>query len=105
MRIESVSLRHTTHGEVLHEISQLRSDCSTGYDQIPVRYVKLVKEYLAGPLMHIINISIDTSSFPQTWKTARISPIPKTDSPVSQKDYRPISILPVLSKIFERLSN
>ena len=29
------SLRHTTHGEVLHEISQLRSDCSTGYDQIP----------------------------------------------------------------------
>ncbi len=45
----------------------------------------------------------DTSSFPQIWKTARISPIPKTDSPASEKDYRPISILPVLSKIFERL--
>ena len=97
------SLRHITHGEVLHEISQLRSDCSTGYDQIPVRYVKLVKEYVTGPLMHIINICIDTSSFPQIWKSARISPIPKTDSPVSEKDYRPISILPVLSKIFERL--
>ena len=90
------SLRHITHGEVLHEISRLRSDCSTGYDQIPVRYVKLVKDYVAGPLMHIINICIDTSSFPQIWKTARISPIHKTDNPVSEKDYRPISILPVL---------
>ena len=88
---------------MLHEISQLCSDCSTGYDQIPARYVKLVKDYLAGPLMHIINICIDTSSFPQIWKTARISPIPKTDSPASEKDYHPISILPVLSKIFERL--
>ena len=35
------SLRHITHGEELHEILQLRSDCSTGYDEIPVRYLKL----------------------------------------------------------------
>ena len=39
----------------------------------------------------------------KTWKTARVSPIPKVDNPLSEKDYRPVSILPSLSKIFERL--
>lgn len=94
--LNRLSLRHTSYGEVLHEISQLRSDYSTGYHQIPVRYVKLVKDYLVGPLMHIINICMDTP-FPQTRKAAKISPIPKTDSPATEKDFRPISILPVRS--------
>ena len=46
--LSQFSLRHVTFGEVPSKISQLRSHCSTGYDQIPVRYVKLAKDYLAG---------------------------------------------------------
>ena len=41
--------------------------------------------------------------FPKQWKTARVCPIPKIDHPSKLKDYRPISILPVLSKIYERV--
>ena len=41
--------------------------------------------------------------FPKLWKTAKIRPIPKISSPTSNSDYRPISILPILSKIFERI--
>ena len=68
-----------------------------------VKFVKLVSEHLAGPLTHIINACITSSTFPRTWKTARLSPIPKTDHPQNEKDYRPVSILPALSKVFERL--
>ena len=55
------SLAHVTHEEVLKEISQLRSDSSTGHDQIPVRYIKFAKDYLAGPITHIINLCITSS--------------------------------------------
>ena len=40
---------------------------------------------------------------PKLWKTAQICPIPKISSPTTNSDYRPISILPILSKIFERI--
>ena len=93
-------LRNVSKDEVLKEISLLRSDCSTGINQIPV---KLASDYLFGPLTYTINSSINTSSFPKTWKTARVSPIPKVDNLVNEKDYRPFSILPNVSKIFERL--
>ena len=97
-------LRNVPRDEVLKEISRLRSDCSSSIiDQIPVKFVKLAREYLAGPLTYIINSCINTSLFPKTWKTARVSPIPKVDNPVNEKDYRKFSILPSLSKIFERL--
>ena len=41
--------------------------------------------------------------FPRVWKTARISPIPKIDQPIDKSDFRPVSILPALSKMNERL--
>ena len=60
-------------------------------------------DLIASPLTHIINSFISSSSFPAAWKIARISPIPKTDLPTEPDHYRPISILPALSRVFERL--
>ena len=99
----SFKLCHVTFAEVMKELRQLRSDCSTGVDQIPVKFVKLVSEQLAGPLTHIINTCITSSTFPRIWKTVRLTPIPKTDHPQNEKDFLPVSILPALSKVFERL--
>ena len=87
--------------KVEKEIDKLCSDTSTGIDQIPVKFVKLAEVHISGPLTHVINSA--TSSFPRLWKIARISPIPKADEPLSDADYRLISILPTLSKVFERL--
>ncbi|CAB4037801.1 Hypothetical predicted protein, partial [Paramuricea clavata] len=100
---QSFSLRPVSHREVLCEIDKLRSDTSTGIDNIPVKFVKLAREHLAGPLQYIINNCIARSTFPEAWKLARISPIPKIDQPLCEADYRPVSILPALSKVFERL--
>ena len=96
-------LRTVSTGEVLKEISLLRSDCSTGVDQIPVKYVKQVGDFLTGPFAHIINVCISNSQFPRIWKTARISSVRKVDNPKQNADYRPVSILPALSKVFQRL--
>ena len=96
-------LMQVSHNQVIKEIKELRSDSSTGADQIPVRFIKSVANDLASPLAHIINACIEMSTFPSLWKIARISPIPKVESPFGENDFRPVSILPALSKIFERL--
>ena len=96
-------LEHTTYNTILKALKKIRSDCSTGYDNIPIRYLKHVAEALASPLTCIINNCIEKSIFPHQWKTAKIRPILKISNPVKISDYRPISILPILSKVFERV--
>lgn len=96
-------MESVTQREVLRTLKQLRTDCSTGPDQLPARFVKLVAEHLAGPLTTIINNCISKLYFPRAWKLARISPIPKVDTPVTEDYLRPVSILLVLSKVFEKL--
>ena len=85
------------------ELKKLRSDCSCGPDGIPVKFIKIAADCLASPLTHILNNCISKQVFPSTWKTVRISAIPKNSTVKSNNDLRPISILPVLSKIYERL--
>ena len=70
------------HSEVLHTLTEsLRSDCSTAPDNIPVKFIKLVDEYLAGPIIAIGNSCIENSIFPSAWKTASISPISISQHP------------------------
>ena len=100
---QAFQLRHVTINEVSRIICTLRSDSSTGDDQIPVKYLKLVSKYIAVPITNLINKCISKSYFPKVWKTARVSPVPKVDNPVTDDQFRPISILPGLSKVFEKV--
>ena len=99
----SFSLHLVSYDDVITELKSLREDCSTGYDQIPTNLLKLVLDTIASPLTNIINTSIIENIFPHQWKINKVSPIPKINCPTDHDDYRPISILPVLSKVFERL--
>ena len=54
-------------------------------------------------MTNIINHCIATSTVPSEWKTSRICPVPKVKNPQTLSEYRPISILPILSKAFERV--
>ena len=96
-------IKHTTFTEVNKFISELRNDCSSGFDSIPVKFIKPVAEKITSPIVKIINSSIDKEIFPDSWKVARVCPLPKIDNPINEKDFRPISILPVLSKIYEKV--
>ena len=75
------------------EINKLRSDTSTGMDQIRGKFVKLAKDYISCPITHIMNICIVTSSFPKLWKIARISPIPEVNELRCDADHRPVTTL------------
>ena len=81
----------------------LRNDFSTGYDNIRAMFLKPVLEFLVSPLTFVINNYIATNNFPDAWKTARVSPIPKITQPVELKDCRPLSVLPFLSKVYQKL--
>ena len=96
-------IRLVCYREVIKELQCIRSDCSTGPDHIRAKLLKLVAEYLASPLTNVINSLIANRQFSTAWKIARICAIPKGNEVVSEQDLRPISILPVMSKVYERL--
>ena len=100
---ESFTINHTDYESVNKILHSLRNDCSSGFDQIPPNLVKPVIDHITSPLMHIINNSIDKQIFPDQWKVARVCPIPKTKHPTQPKDFRPVSILPLFSKVYEKV--
>ena len=63
--------------------------------------IRLGAKYLAKPIKYLINMSINTSTFPNDLKAAEVSPIYKKNNRLDKCNYRPVSILPCISKIFE----
>ena len=74
-----------------------------GHDHIDVKFVKMCVEPLSHALEKLINQSFELGIFPDSLKLAKISPIHKGDSPEDVTNYRPIAILPILSKVIEKL--
>ena len=83
-------------------IDRIKEDVATGYDEIPAKLVKDAKAVISPVLTKIINIGYETATFPDCMKPAIIKAIHKKDDPDDISNYRPISILPVLSKVIER---
>ena len=69
-----------------------------GFVNIPVNLIEPVAEDITSPVVNIINSSIDKEIFPDIWRVTRVCRVPKIDNPIIEKDFQPISILPVLSK-------
>ena len=65
--------------------------------------IKSVAEYISSPVGFIINNQILTRTFTKKWKISRICPIPQVNKPETAANYRPISILPILSKVYEKV--
>ena len=87
---------------ILKQLKSLSDGKATGTDETPAKLLKLACHSIVVPITHIINLSISTNVFPDKWKSARISPIFKSGDSSDVNNYRPISILPVLSKLLER---
>ena len=75
---------------------------ATGLDCIGPKILKIAPDVLCPSLSYIINKSLESGIFPHPWKEAKISPIFKCGSKDGVTNYRPISILPTLSKIIEK---
>ena len=75
---------------------------ATGLDGIPAKLLKLSCKIIALSLTYILNLSISTGMFIDDWKKARVILIYKSDDRKKCENYRPISILPIISKPFEK---
>jgi hypothetical protein len=89
--------------DVLKQIKSIPNGKATGLDNIQVRLLKISAPAIASSLTYIINLSLSTGEFPKDWKTARISPIYKKGTKTEPGNYRPVSVLPVISKFIERI--
>ena len=76
---------------------------SSGADGLPYWFLQLAACSIAEPLAYLYNLSLSTGVVPDQWKKAVINPMPKISLPLSCSDFRPISLTPTPSRIFEKL--
>ena len=91
--------------QVSEFINGLNIAKATGLDGIGPRILKMANDILAPSIAALINKSIKTATFPDKLKMAKIYPIHKGGTKCDPANYRPISILPTVSKIFEKHIN
>lgn len=84
-------------------IGSLKVSKAAGLDGIPVRLIKDHPKVFANILKHIFTIMVNTGIYPRSLKTSLIHPIYKSQSPSVISNYRPIALLSVFNKIFEKL--
>ena len=100
---DNFTFREVSENEVLKLLKTIDSKKAIGVDGIPPLIVKLSAEVLSHSLTRIINQSIKENIFPTLLKLAAILPFYKKDDRSDKKNYRPVSILSALSKIFGKI--
>ena len=99
---QSFYLFPVTHYELVNIISKLKNK-KTDLNDISVDMFKRARHVLSEPLLQLINNCFETGIFPDILKIASITPIYKKGDRCTLTNYRPISILPLLSKILEKV--
>ena len=89
--------------EILDIINSLDLNKSLGPNSIPIYILKISKDFFSNNLAKIINLSFKTGIIPDLCKIAKVVPIFKKEDPLLCKNYRPISLLPIFSKIFVKI--
>ena len=99
----SFSLSPVTREMLGHTIFGMRSSAACGADGICIRMLKVGFPAIGDPLLHIINSCLTRSDIPAPWKHSIVNPIHKSDDSSDPSNFRPISLVPVISKIVERV--
>ena len=102
-RIDNEMIMEEVMEDEVKAIIKNLKDSSSGWDSISSSVVKSTSEGIITPLTHVFNLSVIKGVFPSELKIARVVPIFKSGDPLLFSNYRPVSILPLFSKILERL--
>ena len=99
-RLNSITI---TEEDVSCVLKNLKAGKANGPDQISSKMLLLCGDSIITPLQIIFNNILLTGIFPEAWKQANVVPIHKKESKQFVKNYRPISLLPICAKVFEKL--
>ena len=83
--------------EIRDAFATVKTAKSFGTDNISSYFLKLALPFIENSLAFLFNTSIETSRFPDSWKVARVTPIFKDGDKAEKSNYRPISVLPVIT--------
>ena len=92
-----------TIDEVISALNLLPSKKSSGLDGISAKLLKDAAHNIAGPLVDIFNLSLRTGIFPDDWKLAKVTSVFKDGNRNICGNYKPISVISVVAKVFEKL--
>ena len=88
---------------ILSLIRSLDVHKSHGFDNISIRMLKICDYAVVKPLIIIFNNSLNQGIFPKPWKQANVTSIHKKGDKTDVSNYRPISVLPICGKTFEKI--
>jgi len=89
--------------DIMAVVSKIKTKTSRDLNNLSTKIMKTSIAAVVEPLTHIINLSLSTGAVPQAMKIAKVIPIFKTGDRTEFTNYRPISMLPVFSKILEKI--
>lgn len=98
----SMAVLPVSEAEVINIIKNLKCS-SPGWDSISAKVVKITYPHFIAPLTHIMSLSITHGIVPKELKLAKVIPLFKSNDPMVFTNYRPVSVLPLFSKILENL--
>ena len=99
----SLFFNPTNEQEIISIVQNMKSKNSSGFDSINSKIIKHTIHSLIPPLLYLINLSLSTGKFPAKMKIAKVLPVYKAKDKNRFVNYRPISLLPVFSKILEKI--
>ena len=97
------SFSNVTENTIRQIIKNFKNKTSSGYDNINAIFIKKLQNNLITPITILVNQSLATGIFPDKLKIAKVIPLFKKNDDEIMNNYRPISLLPVFSKIFEKV--
>ena len=98
----SFKLHPVSENFINNQLSTLNISKSTGYDDIPARFLKDGASEIREIITYLINLSITTNVFPDEFKCAKVKPLYKKKDRTEVENFRPVSILCIVSKILEK---
>ena len=99
----TLTFNDVTESDIMEIINNLKPKTSQGFDNISTILLQNLKNELCSPLTIVINQMIKTGQFPDILKIAKVTPIYKKDDPTLISNFRPISVLSSISKVFEKV--
>ena len=101
--LNSMYLEPIQETDIINIVNKLKPKTSSGQDEISTKLTKLVINNIISPLTYLINKSLESGIVPQKLKIAKVIPIFKASENNLLKNYRPISLLPAFSKIYQKI--